>query len=258
MTLRGCALFGFLVTACESDVTSTGGDVLAEDSTLALEVFGARPDSVAGFDETVVEVESLEPDAPAVVTSNSVPAATQVPVIRPTASVRETAKTAKPAISRSAGNTAIRRPRVTASSRPRRAESRVRTTDRVAVASRGWLVLPAGAQIELESEQQLCSRDAGDGFEATVSSDVIAANGVIIPDGASARGEILSTDAAEPTMRIQWITFGGRMYEVSTRVTHADTKRVRTRSSEAKMSCVPDGGRIVAELTRPLRVALND
>lgn len=258
MTLRRCALFAFVATACQSDVTAKGGDVLAQDSTLALEVFGARPDSGAGFDDAVVEVESFEPAAAEVAASSSVTAATRAPVVRPSVRTARTVEATKPAISRSAPNTGIRRPREVASSRPRRVESRVRTTDRVAVAGRGWLVLPAGAQIELESEQQLCSRDAGDGFEATVSSDVIAANGVIIPDGASARGEILSTDTAEPTMRIQWITFGGRMYEVSTRVTRADTKRVRARSGGAKMSCVPDGGRIVAELTRPLRIALND
>ena len=55
----GPALALILATAaCDGDVKPVG-DVLASDSTLALEVFGATPDSVQGIGDTIAPVDSI-------------------------------------------------------------------------------------------------------------------------------------------------------------------------------------------------------
>ena len=167
-------------------------------------------------------------------------------------------------------------------------------------------MIPAGAELEFEADGQICS--SGDAFEATLSEGVLIGDGTVIPGGASAKGAVVTTasrsQTVRPEMSIDWLTFDGRTYKVSTRVTSATTKKVRTRSARTSAttvaagagigaaaggmigrdagsaiigaaggaiagavagrkgatyaSCVPDGGRIVAELTKPLRVLMTE
>lgn len=341
-SLRLLALAGFAVAlaGCQSDVKPVG-DALAQDSTLALEVFGARPDSAADLGDTanadadsvgtvastdvgleapmparttgVASSAGVEASAPAARSTSAVPARRTVSRRVATSPARRTSSRT-PAI----GN---RRSSVSTSGRvatsPRRGadDSRVNTGTSSSVTmaqpvtpSRAWLVLPAGAVLEFEAGQQICANTTDDAFAATLSEDVIRADGVVVPDGTAARGSIVASttgSSSPPGITIEWLTFNGRMYAVKTRVTETDTKNVRTRTGtrnttkvaagaatgaaiggiigrDAKgaligaaggaiagavagartprtyTSCIPDGGRIVAELTEPLRIALSE
>ena len=188
-----------------------------------------------------------------------------------------------------------------------------RAPARESAPSRMWLIVPAGSQLELQADQRICTNasNVGDGFDATLAASVIRANGTVIPGGAAARGEVLSlagvtgrNGKSEIGMRIESLTFNGRTYPVSSRVTYAEVKKVRTGSRGGKAGkiaagagvgavlgqvlgrdakatvigaaggaitgavmagrsgsyaqCVPDGGRITAELTEPLRVQMSE
>jgi hypothetical protein len=326
-------------TACDSDVKPVG-DVLATDSTLALEVFGAKPDSATDIGDTA---ESGAPEAADATAPSTVPAdlaVTPAPAGPVTPTVTEPAATERRTIARPASRTTSRvastrrTRRQVAASTTRRATSRTRaatsarstvsagsssaastgtgastnsgTSTVATVPSRGWLVIPVGAELEFEADGQICSN--GDAFEATLSEGVLIGDGTVIPGGASAKGAIVTTAsndrAATPEMSIDWITFDGRTYKVSTRVTSATTKKIRTRGARTSATtvaagagigaaaggmlgrdagstiigaasgaiagavagrkgatydrCVPDGGRIVAELTKPLRVLMTE
>jgi type IV secretory pathway VirB10-like protein len=276
--VRACALVPAVVLSvgCESDVKPVG-DALAEDSTLALAVMGARPDSLVDVTEVsdsafaVTEMADVPEDqtpAPRVVAAHP-PARSTPPTVTPSARPRASAEQQRVSTRTKSVPERASRVRAVRQTEPRRIASRIRQqrespaiasripTRRESLASaarvvpsRGWLLLPAGADIELEAERQICNSSVGEAFQATVAEDVVVANGVIIPEGAVAYGEVVSGTGIQPVLALDWISFGGRMYEVNTRVTHTDTKR-RSRSY-----CVPDGGRIVAELTAPLRVVL--
>ncbi len=317
-TVISFAVLAVAVSGCESDVRPVDvSDALAEDSTLALEVFGATPDSTpSGGDTSISATDTLvigdaAPVAPPIVRSLPRP---PVQVASRTPSRVAASSAVVGSVRRSESRSSKVRDVSTSTSRRTSAVARTpvartpvtRTPDRDlrVVASRAWLTLPAGVDLQFESDRQICSNATDGVFEATLTKDVVAANGVIVPDGATARGEVFSTPG-KPDLRIQWITFNGRMYAVDTRVTHTDMKRVRSKSrgsSAAKiaggagagaitggilgrdakgaligaatgavagaivanrtassyMSCVPDGGRIVAELTEPLRILMSE
>ncbi len=253
------AMLGLATLACQSDVKPVG-DVLAHDSTLALEVYGARPDTIvdvvdADIPLIVAPVAATAP-LPVEASPATIPARVEPAPVR-TAQARRTVESSP------AKKSEPRRNATNASNTSRT----VATTRRVAasasaeiVPSRAWLVLPAGTKLEFEADRQVCS-NTGDGLVATLSEPVVRAGGTIVPAGASARGEVIPvSDGSDSGLatKIQWLTFGGRAYAVKTRVTDADTKRARARSTDgSRARCIPDGGRIAAELTQPLRVLLT-
>ena len=110
---------------------------------------------------------------------------------------------------------------------------------------RGWLVLPAGSELEFEVDQQICSANGSD-FNATLAESVVRANGTVIPDGAAARGAIVSlasaNSTAAPQLRIESLTFDGNTYAVATRVTRADMKKIRTKSGSSATKVVAGAG----------------
>jgi hypothetical protein len=345
-SVRLITLAGFAVAlaGCESDVKPVG-DALAQDSTLALEVFGARPDSATDLGDTAnAELDSStiatsQPASEAELSAPITPAATvassQSPRVETSAPSprRASAAPARRNSSRRVAESPSRRTasrstavvtrrsssatsgRVATSSRRDAGEARVNTGTSSSIASaqpvapsRGWLILPAGAVLEFEAGRQICANTSDDAFDATLSEDVVRADGVVVPDGTAARGSIIANttgSGTKPGVTIEWLTFNGRMYAVKTRVTETDTKNVRTRTGtrnttkvaagaatgaaiggiigrDAKgaligaaggaiagavagartprtyTSCIPDGGRIVAELTEPLRIALSE
>ena len=253
------AMLGFATLACQSDVKPVG-DVLAHDSTLALEVYGARPDTIVDVvDADIPLIETpVAATAPLPVEAGLV----TIPARIEPAPVR-TAQARRTAASTPAKKNQPRRIAMNASNTKRA----VTTTRRVAttaqaevVPSRAWLVLPAGTKLEFEADRQVCS-NTGDGLVATLSEPVVRAGGTIVPAGASARGELIPANDGSDSgvaMKIEWLTFGGRAYAVKTRVTDADTRRARERSTDgSRARCIPDGGRFAAELTQPLRVLLT-
>jgi hypothetical protein len=173
-----------------------------------------------------------------------------------------------------------------------------------------WVTLASGSELELESSQQVCTNTSvvGDQFAVTLTEPVVRANGTLIPSGATARGEVVSVSRTESGkgalgVRISSITFDGRTYPVSSRVTYTDLKMIKTgrrsgtsgkvatgaglgailggavgrdakaavigavggaaagavlasRTTTGRARCLPDGGRITAELVEPLRIQL--
>ncbi len=334
IALAPFAAFAIALAGCESDIKPVG-DALAQDSTLALEVLGARPDSATDLGDTA----NAELDSPMIASSRPsgepiMPVApieaAPAPVERPASPARSetvnsgprvasgrvatsTARKTSPrsratATTRTASSTSGRSPASSIGASTSRVRSTTPMTVQPVIPSRAWLILPAGAVLEFEAGQQICANTSADSFDATLSEDVIRADGIIVPDGAAARGSIIANTAGSdttPGITIEWLTFNGRMYAVKTRVTETDTKNVRTRTGtrnttkvaagaatgaaiggivarDAKgaligaaggaiagaiagsrtprtyTSCIPDGGRIVAELTEPLRIALSD
>ncbi len=256
-TVAPVALLALASIACQSDVKPVG-DVLAHDSTLALDVYGARPDSVdivdadlALFDTAVVAATVPSEAIPARVSSTVGPTPSPARAA-PAPRIASTPRQNQPrTIATPASNTRTR---------PVATTTRTSTAAPAVVApSRAWLVLPAGTQLDLKASDQICTNN-GDGFVATLAAPVIRGGGTIVPAGATARGEIVADDDSNSgtAMRVQWLTFDGRAYAVKTRVVNLDAKRARDESSDgSRVSCVPRGGRIVAELTQPLRVLLT-
>ena len=301
----------FVFTACQSDVKPVA-DALAQDSTLALDILSANQDSALVMDSGDI-AEQID----LTVASGlplSVPASSAPTVVEPQ---RDTSPPARIARNDRAPVRVRTRPspravetvnsqRSTVDSRRVTANGQ-RTTSLISSPSRAWLILPVGSELELEAGQRICSNTAmaGDVFNATLTESVMRANGTIIPEGSSARGEVTSVgpDAnSKMAMRIQSLLIGGRTYQVSSRVTYAEVKRVRSGSGRAAKvatgaaagavlgqvlgrntkstvigaaggavsgavlasrggrvaQCLPDGGRITAELTEPLRILLSE
>jgi hypothetical protein len=172
-----------------------------------------------------------------------------------------------------------------------------------------WVTLASGSELELESGEQVCTNTSAVGHEFAVilTEPVVRANGTLIPSGATARGEVVSVSGGEAGkgalgVRISSITFDGRTYPMSSRVSYADLKTIKTgsRSGSAgkvatgaglgavlggvlgrdakaavigaaggaaagavlasrttgRARCLPEGGRITAELVAPLRIQL--
>ena len=336
--------------ACSSDVKPVG-DVLATDSTLALEVLGANQDTtaIAEAGDSALQSESgaaAESAAPVVAPTQTESSREAAAITQPTRTsraraARSTERSTRLATrSRSAPSTSSRRTarrtgtrgqrrtatrtrddasiRIgsSAASTSRTGDARISTTIPSATvgtpssaSSRAWLVIPAGSEIELEAAQRVCASTAmaGDLFSATITEPLVRANATLIPEGASARAEVVSTGTSAGSgieMRIASILVDGRTYPVNSRVTSSGVKRVRARSGsgsaarvaagaaagavigqvlggDAKSTvigaaggaitggviasrtgaidqCLPNGGRITAELTEPLRIQLSE
>ena len=173
-------------------------------------------------------------------------------------------------------------------------------------------VVAAGSELDLQAEQRVCTNTAnvGDRFEAVLVNQVPAGNGTVIPKGATAvalvssiaRDKVASGGGID--IQIESISFDGRTYPVSSRVTDTQLDKVRsgsrggdlakvaagavlgagagqvvgrdTRStvigaaggaaagavlagrSSTFNACVPNGGRIIAELVQPLTIQAGE
>src|SRR5690348_6592674 len=206
-------LFGLLVAASAcSNKSKITEDVLAQDSTLALSVMSANRDSLApslGDDSLTLAIKSGAISAPASggATPPTVPA--QKPAItlnpepaRPVASTPATARarvsgrsaSRSRAITQTAATTTSRRStKVSRTSRPTvlaranaqvgtQSQSERRTTDRAATTTRVNALIPAGSNIELTSDDQVCSSTSavGDTFTTRVAENVVGPYGILI------------------------------------------------------------------------------
>jgi outer membrane lipoprotein SlyB len=335
-------LFGLLVAASAcSNKSKITEDVLAQDSTLALSVMSANRDSLApslGDDSLTLAIKSGAISAPASAgaTPPTVPA--QKPAItlnpepaRPVASTPATARAtvsgrsasrSRAATQTAATTTSRRSTKVSRTSRPTvlaRANAQVgtqpqserRTTDRAATTTRVNALIPAGSNIELTSDDQVCSSTSavGDTFTTRVAENVVGPYGILIPKGSVATAEVFTkqndsrtNSDADVGVRIQSVTVSGRTYPIESLVTSSDVTKVRRAHNDAGKviagagvgavlgrvlgrdtrstvigavggaaagavvarqtakteSCIPDGGRITARLTEPLRVAISE
>ena len=190
----------FAVAACSNDSRSAN-DVLAEDSTLALEVMAANTDTTQFQVDTAAPVAELAPENAA----SAPPAQVSAPAPAP-------ATTPAPAIAQESVE-----PRTVRRSTPRRvrsspSRSRVATTRSARVVSRtsatpaartvtstlmkSSATLPAGTELSLASGQRVCASmsNPGDRFIARFSEDLVGPLGVVIPKGTPATAQIFSLE----------------------------------------------------------------
>ena len=233
----------FALVACSNDSRSAD-DVLAEDSTLALEVMTANVDS------TQIQVDTAEPVAE--LAPENVPATEPAQMPAPVAAPA-------PAIAQESPE-----PRVVRRSTPRRAKkspSRARpATVRVASRSsatpaarpipstpmKSSATIPSGTELSLTSGQRVCASmsNPGDRFAARLSEDLIGPLGVVIPKGTPATAQIFSLEKGVD-LRMHSIDFAGHTHSIDSDVTHTDIEKI-TRKSPANKSRVAAGAGIGA------------
>src|SRR5687767_11331328 len=88
-------------------------------------------------------------------------------------------------------------------------------------------VVAAGSELDLQAERRVCTNTAsvGDRFEAVLVNQVPAANGAVIPKGATAVALVSSIERDKVQsgggidIQIESISFNGRTYTVSSKVT---------------------------------------
>lgn len=247
------------IGAC-SNRKQTAEDVLAEDSTLALEVMSAKADSVSFQDDsTPAEVASTPIESTPVesnpvtsgpvtsssVTSNSV-SANAVPAQRkPQLHVQSEPLVAS---RRSSARSTRRVHRSVPSRQATRVSSAPVTrtpSPRVVAATplRSSALLPAGTELALVSDQRICSSMSrvGDTFAARVATDVVGPVGVVIPKGTLALAQIAST-RKNLGVDMKSIAVAGHSYTFVSDVTHTDVERVRRKSSVKKSGIAAGAG----------------
>jgi hypothetical protein len=231
------------LAACSKDSRSAE-DVLAEDSTLALEVMSANQDTLAIQVDTDVPVE----EAPAAETVpapapriESPPAPTAVASSREPAPVRRRPATARTRRTRSS---TVR----SASARvPARSSSRVAESRKIApTPMKATAMIPAGTELSLTSGQRICASmsNPGDRFTARLDNDITGPIGVVIPKGTEATVQIFSLEKSVD-LTMQSITLAGNTYAIDSDVTHTDIEKV-TRKPRANKSRVAAGAGIGA------------
>lgn len=267
------------LAACSED-SKPVGDVLAEDSTLALEVMSANRDSLAlPTDDTALSgspVASTEPvasppvepltvaAAPApIVEPRSAPSAENRPAparSRSTRSVANRSTSTRSTASRSARARASRtqstrqvarttarttRSQVSAgnSGTGRVAATKSTTPSRTASRMRGSALIPVGSEFVLAADQRVCQSmsKVGDTFNAHIAEDVVGPIGVVIPKGTAVTAHVSSV-RNDMDFDIESLTFAGRTYSVGSDVTYAGVEKVRTKSARKAAPVVAGAG----------------
>jgi hypothetical protein len=236
----GFTLAAAVLVACRSDVTALDDtEAVERDSNLAQQVLLAKGDSSAPVrvvettaEERALNAAPLEPLAPA----NPAPAVkTDAP--------KKSAEAARP---KPPAQIAIVRP----SAKPIAAATRE-------PARRATATLAAGTELTLAANQRICvnTNEVGDRFTARLTRNVRTAKGAIIPRGTRATAVVssvtgrLGEEALDIAVRS--IAAGGTTHSISSRVTDFELDR-----KPGSDRCIPEGGRIVARLTRPLDISL--
>ncbi|HVF39285.1 MAG TPA: glycine zipper 2TM domain-containing protein [Gemmatimonadaceae bacterium] len=306
-------------TACGDETPtkrSGAGDVLAQDTTLDLNIALANEDSLseAQLNDVTPSATPAETSSAASTSSGNSgnaeaaggPTVSDKPVVRRNRARRVASKpasarrvvpvsrTTRRAVAQSATRrvSAARRARtaaaVAAAERSRVATSRrrseaqaaaSRSSETSAIASanvargtsrstgertettrrRPMGVIAAGSELSLEAAQRVCTNtsNVGDRFEARLAESVTAANGTVIPRGATATGEVSSVrkngdDDSALGFRLSSLSFAGRTYALNSEVTYAEMSTVRSQSRSGTASKVAIGAGAGAVLGRVL------
>lgn len=295
--LRTCtfALGAFTIAACSSDSRPVE-DVLAEDSTLTLDVMSANRDSLTiPTDTAAPPVEVAVAPAPIESTSEALesepvrPATVQQRQSTPRHTIRRqrtsAPKSSRRIVSMTAGKPALRRV--------------VETTPMKSSA-----LLPAGTELSLVTDQRVCASMSrvGDTFAARFADDVVGPIGIVIPKGTPATAQVSSV-RKNLDLEVQSIAFAGHTYSIASDVTYTEMEKVRRKSPANKSriaagagigavaggviggnpattvlgaaagglagavttkravredACIPDGGHITVKLIEPLKLALAE
>lgn len=249
------------IAACSNDKQVTK-DVLAEDSTLALEVLSARGDSIA-----MQEPDTTPPsaaDTPVSTPATSIAATT--PSTDPSTSIALNSVPAQPAPRRRASSSSkltVRRstatrahriarsiPSARRSARPvERSTSSVQESHAAAVVAttptptrtveaaplKSSALLPAGTQLSLAADQRICASMSrvGDTFATRIANDVVGPIGVVIPKGTIALAQV-SSNNKNLDVDMKSISFAGHTYVVTSDVTYTELEKVRRKTSLSK------------------------
>jgi len=291
MNLRTLALATGICTiaACSKD-SKPMADVLAEDSTLALEVMSAHGDSLIQESDTAI--------------TNPVEVAATPPDIAPQAAREPEPKPAPKLIKSRPESRPIRRAhtqsrRTTVSNVVRHIEKQPASTPMRASAS-----IPAGTELSLNAGQRICTSMSrvGDTFTTTLADDLVGPIGVVIPKGTVATASIASL-GKNLDLHVRSLTFAGHTYSIASDVTYTEVERVSRKSPASRNriaagagigavaggvlggnpattvlgaaaggvagavtskrsvrddACIPEGGRITVKLVDPLKLALTE
>ena len=248
-SLVASAILVIVALGCDSDTSVGTTDTAADDQALVLSVMSARGDTLTA----AVEEPPADPNSADVVIRQSpqrriqavpapVPAAAVVTLPPPSASQPRQSATPAPTISvtQVAEQPAAKR------------ESREADVDRPEPAPKRRIaartgIISSGSPLAVFTNQKVCGRT----FRAVVSHTVRGTNGVVIPAGAQASGEVMSVDkwGAGIGVRVTSVRFDGNSYPVSSR-----TSYVLPQSD----GCIPEQARIDVETKESLRVeAIN-
>lgn len=227
-----------LLAACDdTSAKSTGPN--DEDQSLALSVMTARGDTLLPPIDSPIILDDVAPVRVSVVPPEPEPGNTTPAPMRP----------GQPSSS------PLFVPRVVASAPPVVTRRVVEAPRKEAKPVRRGIV-PAGSSLSLVASGQVCVSGApvGESFSMRLAESVRGSNGVVIPKGARANAEFTSMSewGAGAGVRVKSVHFDGHSYPVQSRVGY-----VALESRKGK-TCIPERGRIDAEIRQPLTVVASN
>jgi hypothetical protein len=111
---------------------------------------------------------------------------------------------------------------------------------------RNFNMVPTGSSLDLASSRKLCTNTSkvGQQFETRLTKDVMGPDGVLIPEGTVATGQIASIGKSDPgiAINISSLTFAGRTYPVGSQVIYTEVDRVQTSSNGSAGKIVAGAG----------------
>ena len=227
-----------LLAACDdTSVKSTGPN--DEDKSLALSVMTARGDTLLPPIDSPIILDDVAPVRVSVVAPQPHPMRATLPPVKPAQPssspvfVPRTVAVASPA--------AVPR----AVEAPKKEEKTIR---RGTVAAGSLLSLVAGDQ------QCVSGAPVGETFSMRLAEPLRGSNGVVIPKGARANAEITSMSewGAGAGVRVKSVHFDGRSYPLESGVGYIALESRKGRT------CIPERGRIDAEIKQPLTVVASN
>ena len=207
------------IAACKSDKKSE--DVLAQDSTLNRDLTLANQDTAVRPQLKDVPV-AIAPVAP------TPPPAPPRPVVKPqhrpppkdrVVAPPPPSSPPPPPVTTPSGNTVASAP-----SGPNNSEGRIGT-------------VPAGATLTMAAGQQVCTNTnkVGDRFTATLSEDVTASHGIVLPAGATVELEVTSLQPSQKAgdnvvigIVARSVSYGGKTSPLNGEITSAQTEQVKS------------------------------
>lgn len=208
--------------ACDRQSPVASDQSIAEDSLLAAEVMSAKGDSNffgpvddRVYTEDLAEQKAAPKPKPLPVVAKPRPAPKQVPLLADVS--------------------------VPLSEMPRRVEREEKP------ARTG--VISSGVALSVVTTERACGRT----FHGELVNSLRGSNGVAIPSGASATGEILSADkwGSGLSVRIRSVRHAGKSYRVNS---GSASVLVEVKNGE---TCIPGSTRIDVKTTEPLRVVAS-
>ena len=260
----GIALALMAIGACTSEVSApSAADALASDSTLKHEILLANQAAALADaksrDTTIAKVEVVEEELPRVPTAEEIRAILEPPAPPPPPTAERASM--GPAVVIARPTPAPRR--ATAPARPRQTTPVRTTAESVSTTAESASVpvivepeptrlvtVPAGTDLILESGRRICvnTNRVGDRFSARLTRSAAG-----IPSGSRATLRITSLTGSlgeeDIVLDVTSVNVDGETQSVAARVRNIELDR-----SPGAYRCIPDGGRITAELTRALRV----